>query len=225
MTASPRRAVVGMAAALLVILSISPAAGGLEPPSESPAAEAATEDRAPLVEMEEIGSSSVQPLATPNRIINGDGGTSGKCLEIAGGGPTSELVQMAPCRSYAHQGWRLRQWLVSIPYRDGFIDIIAFTVESHDPDAAGRCLTYMGQATQARMRPCGRVDNLWFRNQAPNGWFQLESVWAWSISQDRPENYKCLDVHVDRSRTTNVVHSWTCGPLNKGNQLFRVQAA
>jgi len=55
----------------------------------------------------------------------------------------------------------------------------------------------------------------------------LESTLAFAryLGTANPADRKCLDVHVDRTKTTNVVHHWTCGPLNKGNQLLRIQAA
>lgn len=71
------------------------------------------------------------------------------------------------------------------------------------------------------------TSDLWLKRDVPTGWFQLESAIAYG-DYFRPgraaADRKCLDVHVDRTKTTSVVHHWTCGPLNKGNQLFCIQA-
>jgi Ricin-type beta-trefoil lectin domain-like len=62
------------------------------------------------------------PMAVGSRIINGDGDTAGKCLEIANGG-TSRGVQMAGCHTNAHQSWYFRG------VGDGW-----FEIRSHDLD-------------------------------------------------------------------------------------------
>jgi hypothetical protein len=207
---SSRHVFIGIVAAVLVVLPAAPTGAS---PGQSP-------EEGPT-------DPAVEVLATPNRMVNGDGGTHGKCMEIAGGGPSSYLIQMAPCRSYAHQGWTLRQRQVTLPNGNS---VTAYRIESHDPDAAGDCVTYMGQAVQARMTAwaCNSLEGHWFRNTASSGWAQLESVAAWYFDYlytGNPAHRQCLDVHVDRTRTTNVVQTWACGPLNKGNQLFRVQSA
>jgi hypothetical protein len=213
MKPSWRRTLVCLGAVALIALSAGPAGARTERPAEGP-------DEAPI-----------QVLATANRMINGDGGTSGKCMEIAGGAPGSTAVQMAPCQSYAHQGWTLNPTPTTFVLPGGnTLTLTAYRVTSHDRDAAGRCLTYTGQNVQARMYACSSGINppdVWLKNNAPNGWFQLESATAYAryLVTGNPADRKCLDVHVDRTKTTNIVHHWTCGPLNKGNQLFRIQAA
>lgn len=224
MKPSWRRTLVGLTAIALVGLSADPAGARTEPPS--PPAAAAIVSAVPI-----SGEAPIQVLATANRMVNGDGGTSGKCMEVAGGAPGSTAVQMAPCRSYAHQGWTLTPYWTTIVLPGGnSVSFTAYRVTSHDRDAAGRCLTYTGHNVQARMFTCASSINppdLWLKNNAPNGWFQLESAIAYAqyLGTSNPANRKCLDVHVDRTKTTNVVHHWTCGPLNKGNQIFRIQAA
>lgn len=226
MKPSWRRTLVGLSVTAFVVLSAGPAGARTEPASPTEPVEPVVVEAPPL-----SNEAPIQVLATANRMINGDGGTSGKCMEIAGGAPGSTAVQMAPCRSYAHQGWTLTsQWVTVVLPGGSTVTRLAYRVVSHDPDAAGRCLTYTGHNTQARMYPCSGSINppdLWLKNDASNGWFQLESVNAWAhhLATGNPADRKCLDVHVDRTRTTNVVHHWTCGPLNKGNQLFRIQAA
>ena len=206
-----RTLVVG-AAVLLAMSSVGPAGASTAPPEPG----AVPGSDAP-----------VETLATPNRMISADGGLAGKCLELAGGAPGSSYVQMAPCRSYAHQGWTLRDREVRI---DGVGTFLVVTLESHDPDAAGRCLTFMGQGVQARMLPCtSNYNNYWLKPSRSDGYFQLESlsryVEVYLVTRD-PADRKCLDVHVDTTRSTNIVHHWTCGPIHsKGNQLFRIQAA
>ena len=228
MRSSWRRTLVAGTALALVALSAGPAGAQSEP-----AATAGTEAAAPAeggrsrVAVQAVPAPGAPPqvLVTANRMVNGDGGTNGKCMEIAGGGVGSTYVQMAPCQSYAHQGWTERAWSVTLP--NGHTRR-AYTVESHDGDAAGRCLTYTGHAVQARMFGCGYLDTFWIKRDAPSAWHQLESVEAWYYGYSVTGNLddrKCLDVHVNTGQTTNVVHHWTCGPLNKGNQLFRVQAA
>jgi len=226
MKPSWRRTFVGLGATALVVLSAGPAGARTAQPSPPATADPVVVEVVPRSE-----EAPIQVLATANRMINGDGGTSGKCMEIAGGAPGSTAVQMAPCRSYAHQGWRLTSHSVTIVAGGVTVTLPAYRVVSHDPDAAGRCLTYTGHNTQARMNPCSssiiNPPDLWFKEDAPSGWFQLESVNAYAryLATGNLSDRKCLDVHVDRTKTTNVVHHWTCGPLNKGNQLFRIQAA
>lgn len=229
MQSSSQRTLAGLATLALAVLSLTVVSAGTAAaaPSPPPPAEPGG---ARVVDVRPLAAEDAPPqvMATANRMINGDGGTSGKCMEIAGGGPSSTYVQMAPCRSYAHQGWRIESAWITVLFAGGTtVTLLAERVWSHDPDAAGRCLTYTGHNVQARMLPCSGINSWWLQLPASRGFFQLESVaaWSYSISTGNDADRKCLDVHVDRTRTTNVVHHWTCGPSNKGNQLFRIQAA
>jgi hypothetical protein len=148
-----------------------------------------------------VGSAAAVPAdvtAVGSRLINGDGDTSGKCLEISNGG-TGAGVQMAGCHTNAHQSWAF------IDLGSGWVQI-----RSHDADARGKCLTARGEDFQVIMATCdGADDQDWYRNPASNGWFQLYNPY-WGN--------QCLDV--ENNGLSNVVQTWLCGPLNKGNQLW-----
>ncbi|QFR02204.1 ricin-type beta-trefoil lectin domain protein [Streptomyces phaeolivaceus] len=140
----------------------------------------------------------VDAAAASGRVINGDGDTSGTCLEITDTGRGSAVV-MARCHVNAHQGWDL------VPVGSGY-----FTMRSHDADAAGKCLTGFGEGVQVEMRSCnGQRTQQWFILYHANGWFQL---------QNRAQSSQCLDVR--SNGLSNVVQTWLCGPANKGNQLW-----
>src|SRR5687767_12289829 len=126
MKPSWRRTFVGLGATALVVLSAGPAVARTEPPS--PPAQAEIVSAVPISD-----EAPIQVLATANRMINGDGGTSGKCMEIAGGAPGSTAVQMAPCRSHAHQGWTLTPYWTTIVLPGGTsVSFTAYRVTSHD---------------------------------------------------------------------------------------------
>lgn len=142
--------------------------------------------------------SPVGVTAVAGRLINGDGDTSGKCLEITNTGRGADVV-MAGCHKNAHQGWNL------VSVGGGY-----YTVKSHDADAAGKCLTGFNESSQVQMLGCnGLRDQNWFFIQRANGWFQL---------QNRTWSNQCLDV--EDNGLSNVVQTWLCGPANKGNQLW-----
>jgi hypothetical protein len=128
-----------------------------------------------------VGSAAAVPAdvtAVGSRLINGDGDTSGKCLEIS-----SAFIDLG-------SGW--------------------VQIRSHDADARGKCLTARGEDFQVIMATCdGADDQDWYRNPASNGWFQLYNPY-WGN--------QCLDV--ENNGLSNVVQTWLCGPLNKGNQLW-----
>jgi hypothetical protein len=170
-----------------------------------------------------------ETMATANRMVNGDGATNHKCMEIAGGGPSSELVQMAGCQSYAHQGWTLQPQSLTLDTSAGPVTYTVYTVRSHDPDAAGRCLDDWGPGWQAHMsRGCRYWPALWFKRPLSNGWFKLEAVEPWYfdyLQTGNPADRVCLDVLVGPAWPTYEVISAVCGPSNDGSQMFRIQAA
>lgn len=140
-------------------------------------------------------------MAVGSRLINGDGDTSGECLEISSGG-TGTRVQMARCHTNAHQSWYF------IQLGGGWVQI-----RSHDTDANGKCLTARGEGNQVVMQSCTGNDaqDWWTGRPASPGWFQLNNP-AYL-------GYQCLDVK--DNGLNDIVQTWQCGPSNKGNQLWR----
>jgi alpha-galactosidase len=150
-------------------------------------------------------ASSADVMAVGSRLVNGDGDTSGKCLEISNGGKgEGARVHMAGCHVNAHQSWFFT------PVGNGW-----FMIRSHDADASGRCLTALPKGIPAAMYTCdGSNDQLWWTGRlASPGWFQLEN-WVWEGSIPL-----CLDV--ENNGQSNDVSVWDCGPSNKGNQLWK----
>ncbi|MEV0308670.1 RICIN domain-containing protein [Nonomuraea fuscirosea] len=146
-------------------------------------------------------SPSAREMAVGSRLVNGDGDTSGKCLENAGGrgGPS---LQMAPCHTNAHQSWYFHQ------LGSGYVQI-----RSHDVDAADKCITSYGHGDPVRMEFCDGGDHQrwWTGRQASPGWMQL--------SASNPGFSVCLDVK--EHGESNIVQAWECGASNQGNQLWK----
>lgn len=141
---------------------------------------------------------AAEVAAVGGRLINGDGDTSGECLEISGSG-TTHRIQMGTCHVNAHAGWTFQS------IGSGY-----FTIRSHDTaDSSGRCLTGYNQA-QAMMLPCDGIDDQeWSQIPAPNNWFMLKNRFHGT----------CLDVK-DHG-TSNVVWTFPCGdPANAGPQKW-----
>jgi hypothetical protein len=152
-----------------------------------------------------LASETLSPageMAVGSRLANGDGDTSGKCLENSGGrgGPS---VQMAPCHTNAHQSWYFH------PLGGGYVQI-----RSHDVDAADKCITSYGHGSSVRMEYCdGDEDQRWGTGRpASPGWMQLSNQAFDPFSV-------CLDV--TENGLSNIVQAWECGPSNKGNQLWK----
>jgi hypothetical protein len=147
------------------------------------------------------GSGPVSPMAVGSRLINGDGNTSGKCLEISGGG-TGSWIQMAGCHTNAHQSWYVTS------HTGGVI-----AIRSHDPDVSGECLSSGSSGVQAAMGDCTSngvsANQAWYRIERANGWFQLVN-----------KLYPTLCLEVANSGQSNRVQSGPCGPSNQGNQLW-----
>lgn len=147
------------------------------------------------------GTAVAEPETTAavgGRLINGDGDTSGECLEISGAG-TTHRIQMGTCHVNAHAGWTFAS------IGGGY-----FQIRSHDTaDSNGRCLTGFIQA-QAQMVVCDGVDDQeWSQVPAPNNWFLLKNRFYGN----------CLTVTANG--TSNVVASAPCGnPANAGPQKW-----
>jgi hypothetical protein len=143
----------------------------------------------------------------PSRMVNGDGDTSGKCLEIDDAGRGTG-VHMRTCHGNAHQSWYLT-------VHSGGV----YAVRSHDPDAAAKCLTAaVFEGNPVRMADCSNgvgSSQAWVRDMRGDGWFQLDVV-AYSE--------QCLDVAANGLSAD--VQTWLCGPLTgpnvKGNQLWKI---
>lgn len=137
--------------------------------------------------------------AVGSRLINGDGDTAGKCLEISNGG-RGDYIQMAGCHTNAHQSWYLH-----------YISDDLVSLRSHDPDTVGQCVSAWSEGVQVTMSNCSNASNqIWRKIDHANGWFQLRN-------NDFQGN-QCLDVK-DNGQD-DVVQTWLCGPSNKGNQLW-----
>ncbi|QFU91751.1 RICIN domain-containing protein [Amycolatopsis sp. YIM 10] len=147
------------------------------------------------------GAAPVAPAAVGSRLINGDGDTSGRCLEISGGG-TGTWVQMAGCHTNAHQSWYFT------PHTGGVI-----AVRSHDADVAGECLSSGSSGVQAAMGDCVTngvsANQAWYQTPVSNGWFKL-----------RNKLFTNLCLEVANSGQSTRVQSGPCGASNQGNQLW-----
>nr|AXL06566.1 hypothetical protein [uncultured bacterium]AXL06575.1 hypothetical protein [uncultured bacterium] len=141
-------------------------------------------------------------MAVGSRLANGDGDTTGECLEIDAGGTSTTTVVMRTCHTNAHQSWYFTA------HTGGVI-----AIRSHDPDAAGRCLTAgVFQDLPVRMAACPTVGapQAWHIVGDPDGWFQL---------RNHAYSDQCLDVSANG--LGDVVKTWGCRTTSNGNQLWK----
>jgi hypothetical protein len=145
--------------------------------------------------------SATAGAAVGSRLINGDGDTSGTCLEIDHGG-TGSGVRMASCHVNAHQSWRFTT------HTGGYV-----AIRSHDPDQAGNCLSAGSVVSESPfMTDCTDgvdADEAWIQIHRSNGWFQLHS-----------KAYHGLCLAVIDIGARNLVTMHQCGGATQGNQLW-----
>jgi hypothetical protein len=186
-------------ASVIVVATVAAAVIGATTPAW--AGTSSSTDSASVVHQTGGSSSSAGVTAVGSRLINGDGDTAGKCLEIPDGGTSRTYVIMNSCHTNAHQSWYFTS------HTGGYV-----AIRSHDADAAGTCLTAIGSNGYAvRMASCPTVgaSQAWVILQHANGWFQL---------RNKAYSDQCLDVR--DNGLSNIVQTWLCGPSNKGNQLW-----
>lgn len=148
-----------------------------------------------------VPSAAAGTAAVGSRLINGDGDTSGTCLEIEYGG-SGPGVHMAGCHVNAHQSWRFTT------HTGGYV-----AIRSHDPDQAGNCLSAGTAVSESPLiTDCSDevgADEAWTQIHRSNGWFQLHSKAYQGL---------CLAVIDVGSRELVAMHR--CGGATQGNQLW-----
>ncbi|MFD2351052.1 RICIN domain-containing protein [Nonomuraea ferruginea] len=151
---------------------------------------------------EAVPSATAGVAAVGSRLINGDGDTSGTCLEIEYGG-TGTGVRMARLPRQ-----RPPELALHHPHRGGYV-----AIRSHDPDQAGNCLSAGSVVSESPfMRDCTDgvdADMAWTQIHRSNGWFQLHS-----------KAYQGLCLAVIDIGARDLVTMHQCGGATQGNQLW-----
>jgi hypothetical protein len=138
------------------------------------------------------------PLVVGQRIINGDGDTSGKCLDYEGAG-TGLYAQMWACNGGRQQDWNYVQVSGNV------YEIRTRIANNPYPCVDGPSAQ---QGTRVVMTGCTTTSSLWVAENFPNGWVRWRNYWSGL----------CMDVR--GGGTTNVIQMWPC--LDQGNQKWHI---
>jgi hypothetical protein len=191
-----RRTLIGTAVVALAVAFGGPAAAS--PGARPPARGAAYLPSTPA-------SPAIEPRTVGQRIKNGDGDATGKCLDVISPGAGGE-VQVIKCNGSVQQNWNY----VGRPDIANGVYEIRSRVPAIDPICVNG---YVGQGSQVYVSSCGVSYTLWRVRPIAPGWNQWENFF--NVGE-------CLDVR-DFGKS-NVVQLWACtsNPATRGNQMWQV---